>query len=383
MKKIRRTLFPILLKSYFSFRDYLKKWRNNPLQSSPIDYKQIGNIIIFGTTAVGDTLFGTPAARAVKESLPWVRVTWVAHANSCEVLLENPYIDEILSYSHKLGEVLRLYKRLRSKRYDVVFMFHNTDRMVWLLAKLLGAREVIGYRNFNSKQMDYILTRSLTLEYGKMHAAEYYLELVKLIGAETKNRELILNLGQREMQDAVEYLRQSGAAPADTLIGIQAGAANSYKCWPKEKFAQLANDLTAKMDCRIVITGGSNDLEIVNYLQKNVKEQPIISAGKLTIRQTAALIKHLSLFVSNDTGPMHLAFCAGTPTIALFCPTDPMATGPFGCEDRHIIIKKPKPCEPCLNQSCRNAFCMDQISVGEVMAAVHLLLTKKESIRKQ
>lgn len=377
MRKIRRTILPILLKALFNGVDVVRQGRKRAGQTSPLDKKQIDNILIFGTTAFGDTLFGTPAARTIKESFPSTGVAWVAHENTCEILQNNPHIDKIYPYSRRIGRLFKLWKALRRQRYDVVFVFHNTDRLVWALAGLLDAREIIGYSNFNSKQMDFVLTRGLTLEYGKMHAADYYLELVKLIGAETSSRELVLNLSEKEEREAEDFLGQYGIGPEEILIGLQAGAANSYKCWPKEKFAQLANALTDRQECRIVLTGGANDQEIIHYLKQNLQKPPVIAAGRLTIRQTAALINRFSVFVSNDTGPMHLAFCVGTPTVALFCPTDPEATGPYGCADRHVVIKKPRPCEPCLHQSCRNSFCMDQISVEEVQEAVGLLLDRR------
>ena len=128
---------------------------------------------------------------------------------------------------------------------------------------------------------------------------------------------------------------------------------------------------------KIIIFGGKDEIELVDVILENMKESPINVVGKTSLRQTAALIEKCKIFISNDTGPMHIAAAMGVPVVAIFGPTNFYRTSPFG--KQHIIVKSDLPCVPCYrggNAKCDEIRCLKLISVDDVLNAVESLITK-------
>ena len=119
---------------------------------------------------------------------------------------------------------------------------------------------------------------------------------------------------------------------------------------------------------KILITGDPSEKILADEIAAHIPGA-ISLAGKLPVRITAALIEKLDLFITNDTGPMHIAFAMGTPTLALFSPTDPTLCGPYKI-NHGIVIQKPKTCIPCIRKSCVSPFCMEQIDPQTVYEAI-------------
>jgi ADP-heptose:LPS heptosyltransferase len=124
--------------------------------------------------------------------------------------------------------------------------------------------------------------------------------------------------------------------------------------------------------CAILVTGDAAEKRVAEGIASRI-EGAVTLAGTLTLRETAALIERMALFITNDTGPMHIAFALKTPTIALFSPTDPRLCGPWHAE-KVEVVEKPKVCNPCTGKKCYNPVCMGQITVEEVFARAEVLL---------
>jgi len=334
--------------------------------------KEPNHFLIISTTGIGDTLFGTPAIRALKETYPLSHISVLTSPAGYELLRENPYIDSLFAFKKGWNNFFllpRLLKLLRRKRFEVVFIFHASDRIIFPLAFFTGAGRIIGASGRN-KGLDFILTDPFSFS-RKLHCIEERLALVKQVGADTKDKAMEIFLTEREREWAKQFLKDKGINEDSLLIGMHPGAQKPYQRWPAKNFIEAGNLLMKKFKCRIIITGGIKEKPLTSEIASKIKGS-ISVAGTLSVKETAALIEKINVFITNDTGPMHIAFALKTPTVALFSPTDPSLCGPYQAENV-IVIKKPLTCNHCIGKKCYNPICMEQISPQEVISAVGLL----------
>ena len=165
------------------------------------------------------------------------------------------------------------------------------------------------------------------------------------------------------------------------IVGFHPGSFPDmkYKRWAPEKYAELGNFLCEKFNASIMIFGSSEEQDISEKILKLMRYPPIITTGKTTLRQAAAIIEKCDLFVSNDTGLMHIAAALNVPTIGIFGPTDPRKNSPRG--KNTTFIWKNFPCSPCYNTEkaikCKEAKCLNSISVEEVLVRIKKILKRK------
>lgn len=331
--------------------------------------------LIISTTGIGDTLWGTPAIRALKETYPESYMCVLTSPAGYELLRENPYIDSLFTFKKGWGNFFslpRLLKSLIQKRFEVVFIFHASDRLIFPLAYFMGAAKIIGYEG-QCKDLDFILTQKIKYP-DNIHGIEARLNLVNLLSAETPDKTISIYLTDKEREHAVDFLKNQVFNGDSLLVGFQPGAQKPFKCWPAQNFIELGNTLLKKFKCKIIITGNHQEKSLASLIASKIKGS-ISVAGSLSLRETAAIIERMNLFITNDTGPMHIAFALKTPTIALFCPTNPELCGPYHVENT-IVIKKPQTCNPCIGKKCYNPLCMEQITPQEVISAASSLLER-------
>ena len=188
-------------------------------------------------------------------------------------------------------------------------------------------------------------------------------------------------LKEEEREKARVFLEERNLV-GKTLVGILPGAGRPYKCWPAERFAAVIARLLQKFNAGVIIFGSRKETtlagEVKNLSQKHSKKghdgKVIIAAGSFNLREASALMERLHLFITNDSGPLHIAMALGIPTVALFCPSNAAGLLPPGKNHVLKIIKKDIPCKPCITKRCRRPFCMDQISVDEVIKASEELI---------
>ncbi|MCL4490722.1 MAG: glycosyltransferase family 9 protein [Nitrospirae bacterium] len=251
-------------------------------------------------------------------------------------------------------------------------MFHSSDRIVWLITFLSGAPEIIGTEGQN-KGLDFILTRKIDSQ-NTVHGIEARLNLISQIGAGTNNKTTSVYLDGGDREPASSFLENNGIKKDSLLIGLHPGAQKPFKCWPPERFVELGRLLAGRFGCRIVVTGNRGEKPLADKIASEI-EGAVSAAGRLTLRETAAVIEKVNVFITNDTGPMHIAFALKIPTVALFSPTDPKLCGPCQAKGA-VVIEKPKTCKPCIGKKCYNPVCMEQITPQEIVAAVETLLGK-------
>lgn len=321
--------------------------------------------LVVSTTGLGDTLWGTPAIKSLKKEQPNAYIAVLTTALGQEIFQSNPYVNQVCVLKKSLFSTLKLLIKLRTASLQTALIFHTSQRLAIPLCIFGGVSRVIGSEKIN-KELDFLLTDSLPLE--NIHEIERRLNIVSRTSHQNKapvqtSKHLELFLSFEEEQEADRFLKKYSIPPYVPLVAIHAGAKDGFKHWPPSLYIDLAVRLKNHLGCHILLTGTPSEQILLEHLSRALPDA--IICKDLPLRPFSALLKKLKLFITNDTGPMHLAFAMNTPTVALFGPTDPKLCGPY-LATNVAIIKKRSTCTPCLKKKCLEPFCMLQISPEEV-----------------
>ncbi len=341
-----------------------------PLPLAQLRPADIGRILVISSTAIGDTLFSTPAIHALRRKFPEARLIGLLHRRTAELFRHYRELDEIVLLERGL---LRTARRLRRARPDVAVILHGNEPEASMLAWLSGARFILKHpKRHPAPQL--LSRRDGDEDYDPLteHAIVSRLRLAGWLGAETGDTRMRLEPPPGTEARAVQLLRAHGIGEGDVCIGFQPGAATRYKMWPDTAFMLLAHRLMHHHpDFKILLLGSKPEWRLCETIKDGVRDYQLINlAGAIDLPVLPALVQRLAVLVTNDTGTLHVAVALGVPTVSLFASTEPAGTGPIQDLERHRVIKKPQTCHPCVTKRCTTPFCMDQITVEEVLQAV-------------
>jgi len=348
-----------------------------PVTSVKKDFKRI---LIARTDRIGDVILSTPVIKAMRQAYPHAYIAMLVSPYTKDIVEGNPYLDEVLvldkDVRHKswLG-FLKFSFLLRRKRFDLAIILHPASR-VHLLAFSAGIRRRIGY----DYKLGFLLTDRLrhTKQLGQRHEAEYNLDLLKILGIEAKDKNLFIPLKEAAEKWAEDLFKRQGIKPSDKLLVIHPGASCVSKIWPAERFAETTDKLAEKYGFKILVIAGPRDIAVAEKVAANIRYPLINLAGKTSVAQLASLLKRCRLFISNDSGPVHIACAVGTPVISIFGRAQkglsPMRWGPLGLKSK--FLHKPAGCIECLAHNCVKEFaCLKAITVADVLHAAEEILS--------
>ncbi len=318
------------------------------------------NVIVIPLYGIGDVLMTTPALKILKEQYPEIQITVVCmFKNNYDILKNNPNIDTLIFFpflEKGKDEALRFLLSFRG-RFDCSINFYPSNRKEYnIFAYLIGAKRRIGNRYLKRNWVELnFLKNCLIDEDPKLHNVEENVRLLSFLGIKMdKIPQMEVFLTEEEIEKGRKLI---GDTKRGKRIGIHAGTSSFKghvnKRWPKERFVELINKLDA---FSFYIFGGSDDREVNEFILKNTdsKERVILLQG-LPIREVASAMMELDLFVSNDSGLMHLAASVGVPVVALFGPTNPDFVRPWGV--MHKVVRIDLDCSPCFYYSPKPLRC--------------------------
>lgn len=339
------------------------------LKPSKPNLNQDKRFLVLSTTGLGDTLWATPAIRALRECFPSCYLGVMTSPTGQGVLKNNRHIDEFFTVKDPvLTRLAPLYFRLKAKKITHVFSFHTSQRAILPLAAVIGAQEVIGSYGIN-KGLDCLLTQAL--DNLGMHEIQRRLHIVAQVGAHTLDPAMEVFVSPEDEKLAELALDRLSVPSYLPLIGLHPGSKDVFKRWPITHFINLGNRLVQEVGCQILVTGNAQEKESAEYIASHIPSAVAIT--DLPVLALAAFFKKLRLLITNDTGPMHLGFAQKVPTLGLFVPTNPELCGPYFTPLGAALSKKPT-CTPCLKKRCQEPFCLLQIGVEEVYTAALKLL---------
>ena len=337
-----------------------------------------------------------PAIRAVRNAFPDAYISLLVKPWVAEIFKENPSVNEIILYEDRYNSIagkFKLAKILKSKGFNTAILLQNAFDAAFI-AWLAKIPERIGYRRDFRRLL---LTKAVpvkktvhgsqfTDDREKKHHVYYYLDLLKeSLNIEVQYTEPLLYLTDEEISKARIFLNaERRTQNAELLIGINPGAAyGSAKRWMPERFAELIHRIINELNGNVVLFGSKSEIEIAEEITSyfSLPTSHFLNlAGKTNLRELMALISECDAFISNDSGPMHIASALFVPVAAIFGSTDKAVTGPLG--DGHRIISKDIPCSPCLERECpeRHLRCMTEISTDDVYNALLEILPKNRAV---
>jgi heptosyltransferase-2 len=345
-------------------------------EACPFDRQNIKRILIRAVNWLGDAVLTTPAIDAIRSSFPDARITLLATPLVAELFSPHERIDEVLIYNKKgchagLGGRLRLAGELRARRFDLAILLQNAFDAA-LIAWLARIPLRIGYR---TDGRGFLLSHGSPLsgDSKKLHQVEYYLMMLAHFGIVPGSKAISLTVTTDEEREAAALLHGAGIGEDDFLLGLNPGATyGSAKRWYPERFAAVADELNEQWGAKAIITGGPDERGIGDEIAAAVKIKCLNLAGRTSVRQLMALIKRCDFFITNDSGPMHIAAAFEVPLVAIFGPTDFTTTSPLS--EKSIVVSRDVECAPCLLRKCPTDHrCMKGVTVEDVVAAASKL----------
>jgi heptosyltransferase-2 len=301
---------------------------------------EIKDILVVRNDRFGEFLLNIPAIRALKERFSGARLVLVVDPAVKDLAECISFADEIITWrntKHKFQDTLKFVRSLKQKKFGLCVIL-NPSKEFNLISFCAGIPIRIGY----DRKLGFLLNRKIkdTKHLGQKHEVEYNLDLVKLAGADTKDKTLTLTINNC-LPEAL------GIDSAENLVAIHPFTSDPIKQWPEINFVELAKRLIQEVKTKVVVIGGEKESDRARELYGNFNERLINITGRTTLKESAAVLKRCRLLISGDSGPMHLACAVGTPVVALFrndiAGKSPRRWGPWG--EGNIVIEKNNLCD--------------------------------------
>lgn len=334
---------------------------------------------------IGDLIVSTPALAALREAQPDAHISLLTTAHAAPILNGTNLVNEIITFDKGKFNSSRAFFRpdnlrqifgLRRGHYDAVFFFHHFTLKLGtvkfaLIGLATGAKRRIGLDNGNGW---FLTDRVSDGGFGAKHQAQYWLDLVGLLGAKTSPRSEIIGKAAPDSESQI-----SNKKPR-IIIHAGSGGYSTARRWDAQKFAQVADRLIEMYQAEIILVGTKDDDGLA--VKTAMKHEPVDMIGKTKLDTLARLIADADLFIGADSGVMHIAAATGTPVVAVFGPSNPAAWGPWIADGKRIIVRSAPECSPCsyvghsigLREGCAARTCMRMVTSDDVFAAAQQIL---------
>lgn len=330
-------------------------------------------ILIVKPSSLGDVVHSLPFLNSIKSCFPKSEIHWVIAKGLEEILEGHPMIDRLIiikkdmwkkisKTGKTIKEVRELVRGLRNENYDLVIDLQGLLRS-GIIAMSTRSPLRVGFAE--AREGSKFFYNKKIAGGTNLHAVDRYLKIAEALGCNTENIifpfPLIKN-NPTEIQKLKNLL--------DKYAVIVPGARWETKTWPAENFGELASMLSLKS----VVIGSKADIPVAERVVEASGGNAVSVAGKTSLRELIEIMRDARFVISNDSGPMHIAAGFKVPVIAIFGPTSPIRTGPYG--EGHIVIKSNAECSPCFKKRCKDLKCMRGITTDIVRESIKNVLVR-------
>ena len=347
-----------------------------------MNLSKVKKILIVKLCCIGDVMFTTPLIRTLRKNFPQAEICYLVGKWTKDVLEKNPNINRVIIFDvpfeeksrlSKLKHLLKFIKRLRKEKFDLAINCHRS-----LASNIFLFLSGVKYRvGFNWHHKGFALNKKINFDY-KKHEVERYLDITREIGLNPEDNYLEIGLSEEDRKFTEEIFTKFNPRRKKSVSVFPGGGVNPKtimlsKRWPAENYAELCDWIIEKYGAVVFFLGGKDDVGVVEKIISLMKNKAINFAGKTSFRQSAGIIKNSFLFIGGDSGLLYIAAAVGTPTIALFGPSNPNLVSPLG--EKHTYIWKKIECSPCYIPEtvhkreflkCNDYKCMKAITVNDV-----------------
>jgi 3-deoxy-D-manno-octulosonic-acid transferase/heptosyltransferase-1 len=345
-------------------------------------------ILIIKLSAIGDVVHTIPFLEVVRNHFRDYRIDWLVEEEAAKIIEGHEALDRLIISFRKSwqkramkgrerwkvpGEMFSFLRQLRSVEYDIIIDLQGLFKS-GLLAGISKGKRKIASTGGREGSAFFLTETPHPVDFNR-HALERYLQLAESLGCKTNDWKGEIPIRETD-KTAVKRMLKENAVRISRLIAVNPMARWETKLWDPEKFSRLSDRLIKESSCDIIFTGSQKDRRVIDGMMASMDEKALNLSGLTNLKELAYLYSKSRLLISTDTGPMHMAAAMGCPVVALFGPTAPRRTGPYG--NGHRVIRSGESCSPCFKKRCDHPKCMVNITVEKVFSAVNDLLSGPE-----
>lgn len=338
------------------------------------------SILLVKLSAIGDVVHTLPLLETLRKNFPGARIHWLIEEEAGDLIQGHWAVDRVIVSRRKkwrkriagaggvpavLKEVTRFLKELRKEEYDIVIDLQGLLKSGILTGLSRGKRK-IGFTGGREGSFLFLKERPFPVDYDQ-HAIDRYLKAAEVLDCTPGPWQGSIPLSSADKDPVDRFLKENGLWNT-SLVTINPIARWETKLWQPDRFAALADKMQKTFLCKVLFTGSRQDRPVIDRIIRSMDTKPFNLAGRTSLKELAYLFSLCRFSITTDTGPMHMAAAMGRPVIALFGPTEPRRTGPYG--NGHRVIRAEIACSPCFKKKCDHRTCMKRITVDEVYAHV-------------
>ena len=335
------------------------------------------HILIIKLSSIGDVVHTIPFVEVLRSNYPELKIDWCIEREAFSIVEDNPIINRIIisnknkwkknslspsKWAWITKDIYCFVKELCKRRYDMVIDLQGLFKS-GIIAGICRADKRIGMNG--AREFGWLFMDEMVPVNYEQHAIDRYLQVAKHLGCSSLDWKWNIYISEKERQNMdslISELNRDGLP----IVAINPCARWKTKMWPLVRFYELAKRLIDH-GVRPIFLGGARDRKLIDSIVEGL-DGTVNLAGLISLKQLAHLYSRADVVVTIDTGPMHIAVMAGAKVVAIFGPTDPKRTGPYG--RGHEIIKADLPCSPCFKRDCNNMDCMNEVEVDRVMDCI-------------
>lgn len=358
------------------------------------NWAEVQKLLAVRLDALGDVLMTTPALHAAKASNPARHVTLLTSAGGAEAARLVPDVDDVIVYDAPwvkatsvrpgAGPDRQMIRRLAAGRFDaaVIFTVYSQSPLpAAMLCYLADIPRRLAHCRENPYQLLTDWVREREPERGVRHEAERQLDLVAAVGWRSDDRRMRVAVPDTAAATIERRLDAAGLDARTRWAVLHPGASAPSRRYPLERFGSVVRALAGRYGWRIVLTGSSDELPLLEPLRAIAPDRILSLGGELSLAELAALIERAPLLIANNTGPVHVAAAVGTPVVDLYALTNPQHT-PWQVPSR--VLSHDVPCAPCYRSVCPEGhhLCLEGVAPERVVEAALELMRARRRIRR-
>ena len=339
------------------------------------------SILIILMGSLGDVARGLGLISHIKAQRPQSRITWLVEPNCADLVGLHPQIDNIIIFKRAWSAIAvwDLVQQLRKEHFDITLDLQRHLKSGFFSLLSNGTRR-IGFHRKNAKEFNWIFNNEHIGYFSeKLPKLQHYFKFLGHLGfREPAN----VDFGLSQFQDR-QHLPNGLSESRHPLVAVLLGSRWESKNWLVDGYLQLLQRIMATTDLRVALIGDRSQAASAQKISENVKTREIINlVGKTSLVELTAVLKFAAAAIGPDSGPGHLAAAVGTPYVALFGPTSPERTAPYGSE--HLVVQANLNCIPCYKRQCpeQTKQCMHSISADEIMGKLAISLSSAMDSRQ-
>lgn len=344
-------------------------------------------ILIVKLSSIGDVVHTLPALGVLRRAYPDAEIDWIVEEAASTLLKGHPMIDELIvvrrrGWKKDFFGSRRVARSLKAKRYDMVIDFQGLFKSAIWVYMSKGKRR-IGFGG--GREMSSLALSDKLPPYDKeMHAVDRYLLLARYaagVEGEETSEDAPVYIADEDKATVRRLLVEAGVGKDEPFFVVSTHARWITKLWNETNFSDLIGLVSRCYKMRPVIIGSEMEREKAARIAEKSHPDVVDLSGKTNLRELMALLNDAEFLITLDSGPMHMAAAVGTPVVAIFGPTAPWRTGPYG-KDHKVVRREELECAPCFLRVCDDIKCMEDITPEDVIKHIDELVAEGKVVNR-